>query len=250
MQANLCLHCGAFAVDRDALNRVKTPEGTGTFRPIAHPQLLDRVLTSVEALGWSLEGEAHALNETGDTYFGLLQVKLLRVHGDDDHGFVIGLRNANNRRLAAGLTFGSVVFVCDNLAFSGAVTVFRKHTKRLHEDLPECIRHAVEALPQASRLIQRRFLDYRQRAISDEKAHDLIVKALDAKVIGTDLIPTVLTGWRTPGHPEFATDGKTAWRLFNAFTEAFKKSSIWNVALRGLAFQELFDRETGPFGKD
>lgn len=250
MQANLCLHCGAFAVDRDASNRIKTPEGTGTFRPIAHRQLLDRVLTSVEALGWSLEGEAHALNETGNTYFGLLQVKPLRVHGDDDHGFVIGLRNANNRRLAAGLAFGSVVFVCDNLAFSGAVTAFRKHTKRLHEDLPERVRHAVEALPQASRLIQRRFLDYRQRAISDEKAHDLIVKALDAKVIGTDLIPTVLTGWRTPRHPELATDGKTAWRLFNAFTEAFKKSSIWNVAHRGLAFQELFGRETGPFGKD
>ena len=86
--------------------------------------------------------------------------------------------------------------------------------------------------------------------IPDEKAHDLVVKALDAKVIGTDLIPAVLTEWRTPRHPEFTPGGKTAWRLFNAFTEAFKKCSIWNATRRGLVFQELFDRETGLFGKN
>lgn len=61
-------------------------------------------------------------------------------------------------------------------------------------------------------------------------------------MIGTNQIPTVLKEWRTPRHPEFADDGKTAWRLFNAFTEAFKDTSVWNTASRGTTFQELFDR--------
>jgi hypothetical protein len=134
MKANLCLHCGAFAVERDALNRIKTPAETATFKPIAHRQLLERAISSVEEMGWKLVGEAHALNDGGAKYFGLLQVSPETASDRSEHGFIIGLRNANNKQLAAGLTFGSVVFVCDNMAFSGTVTVFRKHTKNLHED--------------------------------------------------------------------------------------------------------------------
>jgi Domain of unknown function (DUF932) len=247
MKANLCLHCGAFAVERDALNRIKTPAETATFKPIAHRQLLERAISSVEEMGWKLVGEAHALTDGGDKYFGLLQVSPETAPDRAEHGFIIGLRNANNKRLAAGLTFGSVVFVCDNMAFSGTVTVFRKHTKNLHDDLPERVRKAVEALPNISNAIDQRFLDYQRTAMPEVKAHDIIIKALDKGVIGTHQIPVVLKEWRTPKHPEFAQDGKTAWRLFNAFTEAFKDTSIWTNARRGLQFQRLFDGETGLF---
>ena len=34
-------------------------------------------------------------------------------------------------------------------------------------------------------------------------------------------LPAVLREWREPRHPEFR-EGRTAWRLFNAFTEALK----------------------------
>jgi hypothetical protein len=241
MRANLCLHCGALAVDRDALERVSTPDETGSFKPISHGMLLEVVVSSVEGLGWKLVGEAHALNEATDRYFGLLQVSQ-NEEQDEDHGFVIGLRNSNNKRMAAGLTFGSVVFVCDNMCFSGTVTVFRKHTKNLHEDLPERVRKAVEALPGAAEAINQRLAGYRQTEISDAKAHDILIRALDEGVIGTSQIPIVLKEWRTPRHPEFADDGKTAWRLFNAFTEAFKDTSVWSTASRGTTFQELFDR--------
>jgi hypothetical protein len=247
MQANLCLHCGAFGVDRDALDRIQTPAETDTFKPIAHRHLLNQVVSSVRNMGWKLVGEAHALNDGGDKYFGLLQVSPEAETNGRDHGFIIGLRNANNKRLAAGLTFGSVVFVCDNMAFSGAVTVFRKHTKNLHDDLPERVRTAVESLPNISNAIDQRFLDYRRTAMPDVKAHDIIIKALDKGVIGTNQIPVVLKEWRTPRHPEFAEAEKTAWRLFNAFTESFKGTSIWNNASRGLMFQDLFDRENGLF---
>jgi hypothetical protein len=247
MKANLCLHCGAFAVERDALNRIQTPAETDTFKPIAHRQLLDQVISSVEEMGWRLVGEAHALNDRGDKYFGLLQVSPETAPDGGEYGFIIGLRNANNKRLPAGLAFGSVVFVCDNMAFSGTVTVFRKHTKNLHGDLPDRVRKAVEALPNISSVIDQRFLDYRRTAMPDVKAHDIIIKALDKGVIGTHQIPVVLKEWRTPKHPEFAQDGKTAWRLFNAFTEAFKGISIWTNASRGLQFQRLFDGETGLF---
>ncbi len=43
MPANLLLHCGASAVDRDALISVPTPESTATWQPIPHVGLLETV---------------------------------------------------------------------------------------------------------------------------------------------------------------------------------------------------------------
>ena len=50
----------------------------------------------------------------------------------------------------------------------------------------------------------------------------MIVRAVDARVCPIRYLPGVIKEWRTPRHPEFTADGKTAWRLFNAFTEALK----------------------------
>ena len=55
-------------------------------------------------------------------------------------------------------------------------------------------------------------------------AHDLVIRALDSRVLPVTNIPGVLREWREPRHPEFCEGGRTAWRLFNAFTESLKGS--------------------------
>ena len=48
-----------------------------------------------------------------------------------------------------------------------------------------------------------------------------MIQALDAGVVPVTKIPDVLAEWRQPRHAAFR-DGRTAWRLFNGFTEALK----------------------------
>ena len=43
-------------------------------------------------------------------------------------------------------------------------------------------------------------------------------------------VPKVLTDWRTPRHEAF--EPRTAWSLFNCFTEIMKGLSIFNLAPR------------------
>src|SRR5436189_75172 len=69
---------------------------------------------------------------------------------------------------------------------------------------------------------QARFDAYKQHELTDAAAHDLLVQVLDARVLPVTKIPLALKEWRTPRHPEFREGGKTAWRLFNAITEAAK----------------------------
>jgi hypothetical protein len=54
--------------------------------------------------------------------------------GSDELCWSIGIRNSMDKSMALGITAGTRVFVCDNLAFSGEFVEFRKHTKGLVYD--------------------------------------------------------------------------------------------------------------------
>ena len=58
-------------------------------------------------------------------------------------------------------------------------------------------------------------------------------------------IPAALAEWRNPRHPNFARDGKTGWRLFNAVTEALKVGSYMDLPRRTQALHGLMDLACG-----
>ena len=60
--------------------------------------------------------------------------------------YVIGMRNSNDMKFPAGLVLGIAPFVCDNLAFTGEVTVARKHTTNIKRDLPMLITDKMDTL--------------------------------------------------------------------------------------------------------
>ena len=218
-RANLILHCGARSVTRDRIAATATPARTRTWVPIPHARLLEGVQSNLEGAGMSVVTEAHALTHDGARYFGLLQ--LANDHDDTDHGLVVGLRNSHDQQFPAGLAVGAAVFICDNLSFSSEVTLARKHTAHVQRDLPALIERAVGRLGDLRRSQEERFARYKTHELSDGQAHDLVIQALDAGVVPVTKIPDVLAEWRQPRHAEFR-DGRTAWRLFNGFTEALK----------------------------
>src|SRR5262249_51737104 len=107
------------------------------------------------------------------------------------------------------------------VSFSGEVRLARKHTAHVERDLPQLIEGAVGRLGDLPRTQESRFTAYKERELSDSTAHDLLIQAMDARVLPVTAIPNVLREWRQKQHPEFR-DGKTAWRLSNAFTEGLK----------------------------
>lgn len=60
---------------------------------------------------------------------------------------MVGLRNSHDKRFLVGISFGSRVFVCDNLAFTGDHVVKRKHTANLKRDLPGLVHRAARGSP-------------------------------------------------------------------------------------------------------
>jgi len=238
----MLLHCGAELVHRNSLYEVPTPKATRTWYPLSHTSVLNEIEVQLRACGFLITEEAHALSHNGDRYFGVLSVTLPN-RNISDFGWVVGLRNSHDQTYPAGLVAGTRVFVCDNLAFSGQVQISRKHTRFAERDLRHLTARAVGQLGNRLTDLDRRVLHYKETKIRDARAHDIIVRAVDAGAITTAQIPEVLHEWRKPEHIDFKP--RTAWSLFNAFTEAHKSASPQTAVRRGEALYGLFDAETG-----
>ena len=128
-------------------------------------------------------------------------------------------------------------------SFSGEVSLARKHTAHVERDLPQLIDRAVGQLGDLRRSQAERFAAYKDRELPDSAAHDLLVQALDARVLPVTRLPDVLREWRQPRHAEFRA-GKTAWRLFNSFTEAMK-GNLDALPRRTQALHGLLDAACG-----
>ena len=74
-----------------------------------------------------------------------------------------------------------------------------------------------------------------------------MIRAVDASVLPVTQVPAVLDEWRTPPVARgFAADGKTAWRLFNAFTETWKGRNLAALPRRSQALARPVGRGVRP----
>ena len=239
--ANLLMHCGGRHVSRDDIVNAPTPQRTRTWVPVPHHRLLDLVETTIDGQGYRVTSQAHGLwGDHGDRYFGLME--LANGYAEDDYGLVLGLRNSHDKSFPASLALGSQVLVCDNLSFFGQVVLTRRHTRFIERDLPWIVAQAVGRLSEMRTQQADRLDAYKQTRIQDRTAHDLMVRAVDSRVIPVTQLPLVLKEWREPSHDEFTENGRSVWRLFNAFTESFKSRSLEVLPRRSQALHGLMDR--------
>src|SRR5437870_12734486 len=112
---------------------------------------------------------------------------------------------------------GHTTFVCDNLAFSGEVTMHRKHTVHVFRDLPDLIYRMLSRVSSMRERIDGEIAAMKARELLPVQAHHLMVEAMRSDVLPASRLPKVLESWEEPRHEQFAP--RTAWSLFNAFAE-------------------------------
>ena len=135
-------------------------------------------------------------------------------------------------------------------SFAGEIKIARKHTRFIMRDLPGLVSGAVGQLGDRWHEQAERINAYREHELTDVQAHDLVIRALDNRAITVTQVPAILQEWRTPRHPEFAVDSRSAWRFFNAVTEAAKDSGLWTLPQRTQALHGLLDGEVGLFSQN
>lgn len=234
--SKLYLHAGARNVTRDELTTVATPDGTRTHHPIPHAEFLTRTEHNLASVGWRTTNESFGLwGDSDEMFFGVLD---LTYEGGahvtpvpSDFTMSVGIRNSHNKRFSAGVTAGTTVFVCDNMAFNGDVAYFRKHTRGITSDLEKLLFIAALKLIEHVEPTIARYDSYRHTRLTDLIVHDFLIKSVDEGVIPVTKIAPILAEWREPSHDEFAEE-RNAWRLFNAYTEALKGTNPTDLRRR------------------
>ena len=245
-RANLMLHTGGYSAQYDEVLKVKTPESDGVWQPIGHDILIKQIESGLAAANLEIVNRAHSLAKDGQRYFGLYQIQSKAFDGRD-YGLVMGLRNSHDKTFPAGITVGSQVFVCDNLAFSGEIVLGRRHTTNIMRDLPGKVTEAIGALSGMWNAQDERFEEYKRKDLSHTEAHDIMVKAVIARVAPVTIIPDVIREWHTPSHSEFSN--QNVWRLYNAFTEALK-GNLNALPVRTRSLHGLLDNECGLLARN
>jgi len=239
--SGLILHAGANVATEADVALVPTPDATDTWQPIPHVALLNSVRRAVEFNGFTVKQQTYGLWHDGARMFGVwtLSSSLMAP----DYELAIGIRNSHDKTFPAGLAVGSRVFVCDNLAFSSEIVVTRKHTRWIMRDLDALVAGASGRIAEARQIQDLRIGAYKGTDLSDTQVHDVLVRSCEARVMAFSYLPKVLAEYRAPRHEDFAP--RTAWSLFNAYTEVLKESPAQDLSQRTIRLHGLMDGVSG-----
>jgi hypothetical protein len=123
----LAAHVDTKRVPVEIVMDVPTPDRTRTWGAIGHGQLIDTLKEAVGKADLIVKREEYSLSKDGGRMFGVFTMK-----GDStEKARMLGFRNSIDKTLAVGLTAGTRVFVCDNMAFSGEFLDYHVHHARL-----------------------------------------------------------------------------------------------------------------------
>lgn len=224
------LHCGAREVPRRDLALVPVPEAQKRFCPVPHDTLADAVQFQLETAGFDIVQQRHALNKDGAQYFGYYEVRARQFGAftglAPDYGVIVGFRSSYDMSLAIKIALGSRVFICDNLALNGDITVFRKHTSRVLADLEPKIAAGVAKLPGLVEAQDVEYTTWKDTPIDSRATDHLIGELYRNKVVPRSSVAKLFDEFEVQSEDHGA---RTLWRMFNATTQVLKSPSDNNL---------------------
>lgn len=239
---SLCLHAGAEPIARIALTNVPMPAATASYQPISHAHFVNVVQDELAAIGFLFTDEAYGVTKDGARFFGVAELAYNGSQGNGRNSLTVGFRSSLDKTIAPSIAFGSRVFVCDNMAFSGEIVIHRKQTTYISRDFPLRVRDVVATLSNARKNQDARFDAYQRVTLSDGDAEHGMIELLRRGAINTSRMEKLVQEWDNPSYDH---GGKAVWRLFNAATETLKAAPIADITRRTIGVQSLCDELAG-----
>ena len=252
---------GSGPCTREIVEGVPVPPETRSYRPIPNKEFL--LMVEQVAQDCSLEVDTENANfglaGKGQRMFGTYPL-VGQNHFGDQVSLMLGVRNSYDKFLSAGVCFGSKVFVCSNLVFTGYASednsivgrTSHRHTVNVLDGLHTRLVNALSKF-EAYKVFQENFYGrLTETFLSEDEAYATIVRAVLADAIPNREIVHVANNWNfqedepieeNPNwHKEFQP--RTAWSLFNCFTEnakEFQKKNPVNANARSIELTRFFN---------
>lgn len=241
MSSEMLLHCGGKPADLQDLRTVPMSTETKSYKPVGHYQL---VLSISEIAGkflrdYEFDKGLYALSVDGQRMFGL------HTYGSDTSNLslAIGFRNSYNKSLSVGVAIGACVLVCDNLAFRGDITVLRKHTSNIFQDLELMILRVMYHADDNFDKLHASVQTMQSVEFDDDKAYQMLGLLFGRGVLSSRQLSVAKREWLVPRFEEFMP--RNAWTLHNAATAALKSTPPNKILERHIQLHNVLIEHLG-----
>jgi hypothetical protein len=247
-------------VTKEQAFAIPVPEQTRTYTPISNESLWDMLQKTAESKGLILSEPQFGVAHKGQRLFGVADITN-QDYLDEEVRLTLGLRNSYDKTLSVGVCFGSKVFVCDNMCFSGYASededavgqVHKRHHSDVFEGLQIRLEEAMSKFDVFRSYQESSFNRMKEMSLTDAAAHDLIIQSVRAEAITAKDCMTVANEWAFQSHcPENEWDAenwhkefmpRNVWSLFNAFTEVhkgFQQKNPFGANVRSIKLNNFF----------
>ena len=218
---SIILHRGSVNMTREELALIPYPDETATFKPLPHFDLANKVLTITQDLlkGFHVQKETYGVNRQGAQLFALIS---FYQENNPDHGISVGFRNSLDKSMAIGFVLGANVFVCDNMSLHGDISIMRKHTVNMFDDLENMLISTVYKSAEKLQLIDQALRLMQLQTINDTQAFSIAGNLFARGIVSPRQLPVLIEQWNKPLHATF--EPRTLYSLYNGATEALKTS--------------------------
>jgi len=242
---------------------IPVPEATKTYTPVPNEDLWKLLKQTALKRGLQLGTPKLGVAHKGQRLFGSVEITN-QDHLDNQVRLMLGFRNSYNRSMSVGVCFGSKVFVCSNMVFTGYASdesdavgqVHHRHQTNVWEGLQTRLEEALDKFSIFKGYQDEFYSILQDIELTDAQAHDLIIQSVRAEAITAKDCFTVAEEWAFQGrgpqdeaeedrwHREFCP--RNAWSLFNAYTEIHKGIQAKNpldASFRSIKMNNFFHQK-------
>ena len=200
------------------------PEKTGTYTPISHASVINRVRSEITNAGFIITGEDYRCTNDGQIALGTLR---MNYKSDPDIELSANFTNSYNKQLAFRFNLGGLVKVCMNGMMLNN-NKFGKY-KRVHKGAADLLAEGIisEYINNAGEywdsLVQHKN-SMKEILLSTTAQHDILGELFMRKdVINTMQLNSVKKEFSKPSF-DYKVDTDSAWALYNHITLSLKDS--------------------------
>jgi hypothetical protein len=217
---------------------IRPPRAGARWHGIRHYDLAFGILESLDMRGIEPVQTLWSVESRGQSFVGGVTVRLpdrLGVAPLAGMEYALGIRHTNDLRHALTFAVGARVLVCHNGLITGEFVLCRKHTSGINLDLE--VDTGIERFVEEARGVGACVGAMRARSLTTRTSDHMLMEAGRRGLLPWSHIGRVQREYAAPRHAELA--GRSAWSLYNAFTEVAKKANP-RRQIRALgAFREI-----------
>lgn len=206
---------------------------TRTFKPVHHQQVIEAIRTGINAVGMNVMSTEYVLANNGMRMFSAWELD----SGNSEICWALGLRNSMDKSMALGITAGTRVFICENLAFDGEFVELRRHTKNLSvEELEFMAYRAIKTLIVRLTKFQEWHLGLKQYDLSETDAKVLLVELITQNVFPASKFPRFHDLYFGGAY------NPTLWGLHEATTEVLKEANLLSLPRKNKVLNNIINQ--------